>query len=76
LGNRGCLVGETLVPPPASLVPVDTSGAGDAFNAAYLSGRLDGAAPLDAARQGHRLASWVIMRPGAIPELDHDAPYR
>jgi 2-dehydro-3-deoxygluconokinase len=76
LGDRGCLLDDTLVPPPAALVPVDTSGAGDAFNAGYLSGRLDGAAPLDAARQGHRLASWVIMRPGAIPERDDDAPYR
>lgn len=76
LGAQGCLLPEgSVVPPPAVLQPIDTSGAGDAFNAGYLSARLAGASPPDAALQGHRLAGWCVMRPGAIPPRDADAPY-
>ena len=68
LGAKGCLLpsGEVL-PPPQTLRPVDTSGAGDAFNAGYLSARLGGAGIADAARAGHERAGWTIMRRGAIP---------
>ncbi len=45
---------------------VDTTAAGDAFNAAYLAARLQGERPAVAARQGHRLAAAVIGRRGAI----------
>ena len=71
LGAEGCLLpdGQTL-PPPARLDPVDTSGAGDAFNAGYLGARLNGAASSDAALAGHTLAGWTILRPGAIPARD------
>ena len=68
LGPQGCrLPNGTILLPTATLTPVDTSGAGDAFNAGYLHARLSGAAPHDAALAGHDLAAWVIMRPGAIP---------
>jgi 2-dehydro-3-deoxygluconokinase len=71
LGARGCrLPNGTIVPPPEKLAPVDTSGAGDAFNAGYLSARLNGASADDAAQAGHALAGWTIMRPGAIPARD------
>jgi 2-dehydro-3-deoxygluconokinase len=71
LGSAGCrLPNGPLLPPDAILDPVDTSGAGDAFNAGYLSARLNGANTQDAARAGHRLAGWTIMRPGAIPVRD------
>jgi 2-dehydro-3-deoxygluconokinase len=76
LGGAGCLIDDEIVPPPAVVAPVDTSGAGDAFNAGYLHARLAGIAPHDAARDGHRLAGWVIMRPGAVPANAPDAPYR
>lgn len=71
LGTQGCLLPDgTLLAPPETLAPVDTSGAGDAFNAGYLAARLDGASCADAAHEGHRLAGWTIMRRGAIPPRD------
>lgn len=54
------------VAPEPSPPPVDTTAAGDSFNAAYLAARVNGAAPADAARAGHRLAAAVIRHPGAI----------
>lgn len=45
---------------------VDTTAAGDSFAAAYLAARLKGAAPVDAARAGHRLAGTVVGHRGAI----------
>lgn len=76
MGAKGCLASDgQLYPPGAVLDPVDTSGAGDAFNAGYLNARLQGAHPKDAAREGHRLAAWVIMRRGAVPSNDAVAPY-
>lgn len=45
---------------------VDTTSAGDAFNAGYLAGRLRGHTPQDAAQSGHALACAVIGEKGAI----------
>ena len=68
LGAQGCrLPDASIIPPPQVLTPVDTSGAGDAFNAGYLSARLRGQDPAAAALAGHALAGWTVMRPGAIP---------
>ena len=76
LGEAGCLLPEgTVLPPTLALRPRDTSGAGDAFDAAYLAARMDGRTPCEAAAQGHRLAAWTIMRAGAIPERDDKDPY-
>ncbi len=71
LGPLGCrLPNGSVVRPPEALKPVDTSGAGDAFNAGYLAARLAGDDLEAAALSGHRLAGWTIMRAGAIPRQD------
>ncbi|HUD29940.1 MAG TPA: sugar kinase [Novosphingobium sp.] len=76
MGAQGCLLPEgDDCPVPQALVPVDTSGAGDAFNGGYLAARLRGASARDAARAGHALAGWNVMRRGAIPARDAAAPY-
>jgi 2-dehydro-3-deoxygluconokinase len=66
IGAQGCRLPDGSIIPP----PVDTSGAGDAFNAGYLHTRLSGATPKEAAHEGHRLAGWVVMRAGAIPSQE------
>ncbi|WP_296679418.1 sugar kinase [Novosphingobium sp.] len=71
LGAQGCLApGGQIVPPPQVLKPIDTSGAGDAFNGGYLTARLRGSAVAEAILAGHRQAGWVVSRRGAIPPLD------
>ncbi len=71
LGADGCLLPDgSILPPPVRLDPVDTSGAGDAFNGGYLAARLRGANPREAALAGHELAGWCVMRRGAIPAAD------
>jgi 2-dehydro-3-deoxygluconokinase len=70
LGARGCLVDHAAerrhVAVASPVVPVDTTAAGDSFNAAYLSARMAGQPPLAAAEGGHRLAAAVIGHRGAI----------
>lgn len=76
LGEEGIMLPDgAVVRPEAQLHALDTSGAGDAFDAGYLAARLRGLSPASAAAHGQRLAGWTVMRHGAIPERDHAAPY-
>ena len=70
LGVDGCLVvqknREPKLVPANKVVPVDTTAAGDSFNAGYLASRLNGNSAEESARNGHRLASIVIQHRGAV----------
>ncbi len=69
-GSEGCLVRDAghdiAVPVPQPCTPLDTTAAGDSFNAAYIAAILGGAAPHGAALAGHDLAGKVIRTRGAI----------
>ncbi|HEY2481662.1 MAG TPA: sugar kinase [Caulobacteraceae bacterium] len=73
LGADGCLLASADVPvlriaaEPATVV--DTAGAGDAFDGAYLAARLQGENPEAAARSGLALAARVIGQRGALPTV-------
>jgi 2-dehydro-3-deoxygluconokinase len=71
LGAEGALAAlggapSRLIPCPAAIVPVDTTAAGDSFNAAFLTRRNSGAGLEEAVLAGHRLAGLVIRHRGAI----------
>lgn len=63
----------TTVPIPERVTAIDTSAAGDSFNAAYLAARLRHRTPQEAARAGHRLAGIVVQHRGAIAPRDATA---
>lgn len=73
MGEKGCLVatasGSELVESRRVQV-VDTTSAGDSFNAGYLSVKIKGGSPKEAASAGHKLASVVIQHQGAIIPLE------
>jgi 2-dehydro-3-deoxygluconokinase len=76
LSSEGSIVwfrdAATLTPvPPAEVANVvDTTAAGDSFNAGYLYGRLTGRNPPASADLGSRLAAAKIQHPGAIMPRD------
>jgi len=68
LGREGSLVGTQPVPTEA-VKPLDATGAGDAFCAAFLAAYLSGNTPVEAARQANALARLVVQHEGARPKL-------
>lgn len=66
-GDEGCLVGhdghyESV--PGVRVNVVDTTGAGDAFAAGYLYGRLLGASPVESARLANAVAARIVSVEG------------
>ena len=59
---------ESIAVPPVNDI-IDTTAAGDSFNAGYISARIRGRPPTDAARLGAKLAARVIQHPGAVIPL-------
>ena len=69
-GGNACAVSANKeifsVAPEAVQGILDTTGAGDSFNAGYLAARLSNHPPLDAAKLGHLVAGRVIRERGAL----------
>lgn len=62
--------GAQSVPAVPVAAPVDTTGAGDSFNGAYLAARLAGDPPPQAAARAHRVAAAVVCHRGALAPSD------
>lgn len=62
--------GKTIALPTQAVKVVDTSGAGDSFNGAYLAARLHSQSPVDAAKAGLAMAAKVVGLPGALIPRD------
>lgn len=60
----------TPVAPPKLVEPLDTTGAGDSFNGAYLAARLAGKSPGDSALFAHGIAGMVIRNYGALMPME------
>jgi len=69
-GAKGCVLVEgnckTHVPLKNIINPVDTTAAGDSFNAGYLVARMRGVSPLRSVEIGQQCATQVIQHRGAI----------
>ncbi|MBU6518810.1 MULTISPECIES: ribokinase [Pantoea] len=72
LGRRGVWLseqGQGQRIPGFSVQAVDTIAAGDTFNGAFITARLEGVAMQDAVRFAHAAAAIAVTRPGAQPSV-------
>lgn len=66
LGPTGCRVFGRVIPaPPATII--DSTGAGDAFAAAFCVSWLGGATPIESAQRAVETAAQAVTMPGARP---------
>jgi len=75
LGAHGCLLGvagEITAVPGFTVDAVDTNGAGDAHNGAFLAALAAGLSPREAALRGNACAAIAVSRfgPATAPTLD------
>lgn len=82
-GGAGCVVvksgtdptivatsaGSSAVMVENAVPAVDTTGAGDSFNAGYLAARIRGCSQESAVRVGQRLSALVVQHPGGVPAI-------
>ena len=72
LGRRGVWLseqGKGVRIPGFSVQAIDTIAAGDTFNGAFITARLEGVAMHDAVRFAHAAAAIAVTRPGAQPSV-------
>ncbi|SJM33902.1 sugar kinase [Mesorhizobium delmotii] len=73
-GEEPALIAANGTPQPVPAVhvaaPVDTTGAGDSFNGAYLAARLAGHLPTAAVLRAHRVAAAVVQVRGALAPFE------
>lgn len=58
------------VPVPQVVQPLDTTGAGDAFNGGYLAARMSGLNVAQSIAIGHAIAAQTVVTKGAFAERD------
>lgn len=73
MGSRGALVaqqgGSKRIVSAFSVEPVDTTAAGDAFNAGFAVALMRGASPIESASFAAAVAAISVTRPGAQPSM-------
>ena len=77
LGAQGCMVQTPSMAAPARIPAreveaIDTTAAGDSFNAAYLASRIAGNTAEESAQAGNELAALVVSHRGAIIDKSID----
>jgi fructokinase len=77
LGKHGCLVvtpaGDITAIPAYKVNVVDTLGAGDTYNAGFISAHLEGATTLEAARTGNAIAALCVSNEGVTENITIDS---
>ena len=72
MGDKGCIIsfdGLKKVIAPMKINALDTTAAGDSFNAGFIAASLSGSDPVSSAHASQRLAATVIQHRGAIIPL-------
>ncbi|MDG6928167.1 MAG: ribokinase [Nitrososphaerota archaeon] len=79
LGERGAFVisgNREMLVPALHVKAVDTTGAGDAWNAAFSTFLAEGNDPFYSAEMANRAAAFLVSRKAGVPDLVDNMPYR